>query len=148
METTATSIYTRALTEAQTELVGIRQEYDRLAKRKAQLEALIANLTPLLPASANVLGFPEDAADDYQIGEKPLQPIWKSILQSINGKHNSFSVKDALEGLERIGRGVDSPNKFQIVRAVLIRKTENFEKIGPGEFRVKKGLAPKTEGAV
>ena len=144
MQTTPTSIYTRAFAEAQTELVAIRNDYDRLAKRKAQLEALIANLAPLLPVDEKIA---DKATDDYEIVPKPPQPIWKSVLQSINGKHDSFSVKDALEALERIGRGVDSPNKFQIVRAVLIRKTDNFEKIGPGEFRVKKGLVQKAEGA-
>lgn len=145
MTTTATSIYGRALAEAQAELAAISEQYERLAKRKAQLESFIANTEPLVPVSVNSLRFPEEspaASNLFPPAPKPPQPIWKSILLSINGKHESFSVRDALEGLERIGRGIDSVNKFQIARAVLTKKTENFEKIGPGLFRVKKGLTP------
>ena len=37
----------------------------------------------------------------------------------------------------------ESPNRMQIVRNVLMKKTENFEQIGAGLFRVKKSPIEK-----
>jgi hypothetical protein len=152
-----TDIYSRALAEAKNELANLRVEFDRLAKRKAQLEAFITNTEPLLPAKPATLHFPPEVIENppFPVPKFPQEevPIWKAIVLSINGKGESFNVKDALEGLERIGRPVESPNKFQIVRAVLIRKTDYFEQIGPGLFALKKikedngAMIPQMEGA-
>jgi hypothetical protein len=136
----AGNIYGRALSEAVSELGIVKGELNKLSKRKAQLEAFIANTEPLVPESLPTLQFPEPPIAETTIApvRLPAQPIWKSILLSINGKGDSFTVKDALQGLERIGRPIVSPNKFQIVRAVLTKKTDNFEQIGPGLFCMKK----------
>jgi hypothetical protein len=129
------TIYARALAEAKQEHLTICLQVEAMLKRKEQLEAVIANLSPLLPEpkSGPTFDFPE--------GETPLiaaalppQPIWKSIVQAINGKGDAFTVKDALQALERIGRPIESPNRFQIARAVLTKKTQNFKQIGPGLF--------------
>ena len=144
MDSQSNNIYSRALAEAKNELTSIRFEIESLTKRQAQLEAVIANLTPLLPQAALTLNFPK--VDVPVVSSTlPPQPIWKSILLSINGKASAFTVKDALMGLERIGRPVESPNKFQIVRAVLTKKTMNFEQTGPGVFRVKSSEEDKAE---
>jgi hypothetical protein len=128
-----------ALGEARHELEGLRAEFERIAKRKAQLEAFIANAEPLVPVNVATLEFPKQELPPFVLPAKePNAPIWKSITLAINGKGESFSVKDALAALERIGRPVESPNKFQIVRAVLKKKTDNFEQIAPGLFRMKK----------
>ena len=117
----------------------MRSEFERIAKRKAQLEAFIANTEPLVPVREVTLEFPAQELPPFVLPTKEVHaPIWKSITLAINGKGESFSVRDALEALERIGRPVGSPNKFQIVRAVLKKKTENFEQTAPGLFRVKK----------
>ncbi len=135
---THTDIYSRALGQARNELEALRGDFERIAKKKAQLEAFIANTEPLVPARAPTLDFPEQESGAFTlpVKETPV-PIWKSITLAINGKGQSFSVKDAIQALERIGRPVDSPNKFQIVRAVLKKKTDNFEQIAPGLFRMK-----------
>jgi len=132
----ATIVYSRALTEAKNELLDLSSQVEALLKRKAQLEAVIANLAPLIPQANPTLNFPKQ---DIPVVATtlPPQPIWKSILLSINGKGDGFTVKDALQGLERIGRPIESPNRFQIVRAVLTKKTENFKQIGPGVFAIK-----------
>ncbi|HEX3663377.1 MAG TPA: hypothetical protein VHU89_18220 [Acidobacteriaceae bacterium] len=141
-----TSIYSRAVAEAKGELAGIRVEYERLAKRKAQLEAFIANGEPLLPPEKEAtLRFPTAPPPTFEIPSQEETPIWKAVVLSINGKHNRFTVKDGLEGLERIGRPIQSKNKFQILRAVLMRRPDVFEKIGKGLFRVKEGIV--AEGA-
>jgi hypothetical protein len=134
---TQTDIYSRALGEARNELEGLRVEFDRIAKRKSQLEAFIANTEPLVPSRPLTLDFEEPTATAFALPAKEISvPIWKSITLAINGKGQSFSVKDAIQALERIGRPVDSPNRFQIVRAVLKKKTDNFEQIAPGLFRM------------
>ncbi len=138
VETPAISIYSRALAEAKVELLKLTYEIESLSKRKAQIEAVIANLTPLLPQVASpTLNFPKQ---DIPVVSTALleQPIWKSILQSLNGNEDSFSVRDAIDALERIGRPIESPNRFQIVRAVLKKKTDNFEQIKPGVFAIKR----------
>jgi len=142
MEATQISIYGRALAEAQGDLAEVQGEIELLLKKKDRLEAFIANTEPLLPkvetASAKLsLNFPKQETPKRTISTLPAQPIWKSIVRSINGKGSEFTVKDALEALDRIGRGVNSPNRFQIVRAVLAKKTENFVKLGPGKFALK-----------
>jgi hypothetical protein len=135
------NIYSRALAEAKSELSGITYEIETLTKRKAQLEAVVANLAPLLPQVSPTLKFPP--AENVVSSSLPPQPIWKSILLGINGKGDSFTVKDAIEALERIGRPVESPNRFQIVRNVLKKKTENFESLSTGVFRVRRAEQEK-----
>jgi hypothetical protein len=137
-------IYVQALTKAKQELAGLNLQFDTLRRRKEQLEAFIANTEPLLPD-------PVKAAGEQPLRSKPLfdtpkqapVPIWKSIVVSINGKADSFSVNDAIAALLRIGRPVESPNRVQIVRNVLMKKTENFEQTAPGRFRVKKSIKEK-----
>jgi hypothetical protein len=143
MDNVQNGIYARALAEAKGELLSLSHQIDGLSKRKAQVEAVIANLEPLIPqnpAPTLNLFMPDVPIVSNGL---PSQPIWKSILLSISDKSDSFSVKDALQALDRIGRGIESPNRFQIVRAVLTKKTENFERIGVGLFRVRKGLIVK-----
>lgn len=132
------SIYARALAEAKQELLTVGLQMSSLIKRKEQLEAVIANLSPLLPEPTKpTLNFPQGDLPPIPAALPP-QPIWKSIIQSINGKSDGFTVKDALQALERIGRPIESPNRFQICRAVLKKKTDNFEQTAPGKFVVKK----------
>lgn len=135
MDLTVNNIYSRALAEAKNELAGIRYEIETLTRRQAQLEAVISNLSPLLPQVAPTLNFPP--AERVVSTAVPTQPIWKSIVMSINGKGDNFTVKDAIEALARIGRPVESPNRFQIVRNVLKKKTENFEQIDQSTYRLK-----------
>jgi hypothetical protein len=134
------NIYGRALAEAKAELQSLRVEFDRLSKRKVQLEAFIANAEPLIPAPSEgpSLAFPVQEGPVHAFPEqKQKTPLWKAITLSINGKRDGFTVRDALDGLERIGHEVSSPNRFQIVRAVLIRKTELFRKLDtPGMYAV------------
>jgi hypothetical protein len=129
------TIYARALAEAKQELLALCLQVEAMMRRKEQLEAVIANLTPLLPEpkSDPTLNFPEGEIPAIAV-PLPPQPIWKSIVQAMNGKNDAFTVKDALQALERIGRPIESPNRFQIARAVLTKKTQNFKQIGPGLF--------------
>ena len=143
------NIYARALAEAKAELQSLRTEFDRISKRKVQLEAFIANTEPLIPVPLPEpeLAFPVQEGLPPLAEEKQKIPLWKAITLSINGKRDGFTVRDALDGLERIGRGVNSPNKFQIVRAVLIRKTELFRRLDtPGMYAVVKSERRAEEG--
>ena len=134
METLANQVYARALDEAKSELLVLSHQIDALAKRKSQVEAVIANLAPLLPQSIPLDRASKTPQIPLNLGNEPL---WKSIRLSINGKGDSFTVKDALEALERIGRPVESPNRVQIVRSTLSKKTGKFKQIGPGRFAVR-----------
>jgi len=142
MDIMGSNVYGQALAAAYTELNALNVEFDKLAARKAKLEAFIANTEPLVPADSPSLPFTLDKIHSQPVTQ-PAQPIWKSIIYSINGKGDSFSVRDALDALARIGKPVQSPNNFQIVRAVLKKKTDNFEQISPGLFRVKRAQQEK-----
>jgi hypothetical protein len=134
MEQTPASIYYRALIEAQQELLDVQNQIQGLSKRREQLEAVIANLSPLVPQMQSPL-FPIAKTSTVASPSLP-QPIWKSILQSITDKANGFTVRDALQGLERTGRPIQSKNRFQIVRSALKNKTDYFTQIAPGLFVV------------
>lgn len=135
------------------------QELRSIEVRKAQLEAFIANAAPLLSKSSDT---PRPSIPAAKSPRKPSNrlpardrhapgggdPLWKSILLSINGKHAEFSIREALQALDRMGRGIDSKSADQIVRSTLKRKTEYFEKIGTGRFRVKPGVMPGTTPGV
>jgi hypothetical protein len=139
----ANSTYSRALAELKNELVILDCEIDRLGKRKAQIEAAIANIMPLLPQANVTLDFQESLSES---AEQSTDPIWKSVLVAINGKGEGFSVKDALEAVERIGRPVESPNRFQIMRNALIRKSDIFDHLGSGLFAVRTKEKEAPEG--
>jgi hypothetical protein len=130
-----TNIYSRALAEARNELLHVQYEIEQLSKRKQHLEALIANLSPLLPQATPTL-FPV-AKTSPVASTLPSQPLWKLILLSINEKSRGFTVRDAIQGLERIGRPVESKNRFQIVRSAMKSKKDEFEQIGPGLYAVR-----------
>jgi len=141
---TPVSVYARALTEARNQLRDLRVEIEGMVKLSAQLEAFIANAEPLVPEpdkASPVLEFPTAENREESSGikvETPQMPLWKLLTLAINGKGLSFSVKDALEALERIGRPITSPNKFQIVRNAILHKENVFRQIGPGLYAVRK----------
>jgi hypothetical protein len=124
-----------ALANAKDELRKMSSEFERLAKRKAQLEAFIANAQPLIgePAQLRLPAGPSTAAETKAADLKEY-PLWKAITLSINGKGHAFTVRDAVEALDRIGRPVTSANRVQIVRNVLMKKKDTFIHKGPGVF--------------
>jgi hypothetical protein len=128
------SIYEQGVQFAKRELASLTVEFEKLAERKQRLEAYIAIAEPLITgkSSKTANGAPSSSLP-------PGIPIWKAIKLSINGKGSEFSVKDALEALERIGRPVTGKNNFQIVRKVLTDKTDEFDKIGIGKYALKNG---------
>ncbi len=139
MNSPQTDIYVQALAKAKTELAALSIQFENISRRKAQLEAFIANTEPLIPLTEEAASAPLRSTPLFPASPKELHvPIWKSIVLSINGKGENFSVNDALAALVRIGRGIESPNRVQIVRNVLMKKTDNFEQIAPGRFKVKK----------
>ena len=140
-----TDIFAQALAKAKTDLAALEVDFNRLVLRKSQLEAFITNAEPLVPTSTHTVA---SAPLPYRKPTNvPAVPIWKSIVQSINGKGDSFSVNDALDGLIRIGRPIGSPNRVQIVRNVLMTKIENFEQVAPGRFKVIRGGVQEKEVA-
>jgi hypothetical protein len=133
---TTTSIYEMALANAVAELQSMTVEFERLAKRKLQLEAFIANTQALIgEPKQKQLGLTVDAEQVHD-SAATKDPLWKSISLAINGKGGGFTVKDAQIALDRIGRPVTSPNKNQIVRNALV-KSDFFTQIGPGLFAIK-----------
>ncbi len=51
---------------------------------------------------------------------EPPPPLWKAIVNALNGKKSDFTVPEAIAALERTGRHVASPNRLNIVRNTLI----------------------------
>jgi hypothetical protein len=130
------TIYEMALSNAKAELQTLRTQFDTLAKRKEQLEAFIANTEPLVAAASQVRVFTVKR-EIFAGGEvEKSMPLWKTIKLAINGNGSAFSVGDAIAALERIGKPVKSPNKIQIVRNALIKRTDTFIKLSPGTYAV------------
>jgi hypothetical protein len=140
MQLTDNDFYEQALAKAKADLSGVLNDITRLAQQKAYLESFIAVTERMVNPLSLVAGVPPKAVAI----ERHPQPIWKSIVQNIGDKADSFSVNDAIEALDRAGHTIESVNnKFQIVRTVLMKKTENFEKLTvPGRFRIKKNPSP------
>src|ERR1700677_1908437 len=128
------SIYAMALSNAKAELQSLKSKFDEIAKRKLKLEAFIANAEPLVEGGERLLRLTSPQIEEEDEGEK--KPLWELIKLAINGKGNAFSVADAIQALDRIGKPVMSPNKVQIVRNALIKRTDTFSKLSPGVYAV------------
>lgn len=140
---TPENIYAQALDQAKQELDFLVVEFERIETRKNQLEAFIANAQPLIGTHLVVADKTVPTTESVtsvvtSTLPPPPQPIWKSILLSIKDRSDVFSVNDVLKALDGIGRGVPGPNAYRIVRNVLNTKEQNFEKVGPGIYCIKR----------
>jgi hypothetical protein len=134
--------YRLALEQARSELAGTQQKLKSLTLRVSQLESVVAQLeaitgdtgTPLIPS----LPFqpPQQA-----IATTPIAPIldkvplWKAIINALNGKKGNFTVPEAIAALERTGRHIISENRVNIVRNTLIQN-KAFARIASGHYCV------------
>jgi hypothetical protein len=63
-------------------------------------------------------------------------PLWKAIINALNGKKADFTVPEALAALERNGRRMLSPNRLNIIRNTLIQN-KAFGRLSPGHYYVR-----------
>lgn len=134
--------YRLALEAARSELAGTQQRLKSLTLRVSQLESVVAQLeaitgdtgTPPVPS----LPF---QAPQQTIATTPIAPIfdkvplWKAIINALNGKKGNFTVPEAIAALERTGRHIISQNRVNIVRNTLIQN-KAFARIEPGRYCV------------
>lgn len=136
--------YHLAIEQARKELAEAQLKLKSLTLRVSQLEAVVTQLEALTaPKTAS--------PDPSQLGivaltsalnlvaptaqQIDLQPLWKAIINALNGKKADFTVPDALAALERTGRRINSPNRLNIVRNTLIQN-KAFRRISPGHYCV------------
>jgi hypothetical protein len=134
--------YSIALKDAREELDQAISQKKSLDLRVAQLEAVIAQLQALVdssPAPASKPLFEPPAR--VQATGSPT-PLWKAIVDSLNGFKGNFTVPIAVKSLERTGRHIESKNRLNIVRNTLKQREDIFgrhepEKFGQGHYFVK-----------
>jgi hypothetical protein len=102
-----------------------------------QLEALTApKTTPPNPSQLGIVATDSTPLIlSAAIPQSETQPLWKAIINAMNGKKSDFTVPDALAALERTGRHINSPNRLNIVRNTLIQN-KAFRRISPGHYCV------------
>jgi hypothetical protein len=119
-------------------LKGIQLRIAQLDSLVAQLEALTG---PPKPESGQLFETPKPSLPPVVVSpakEVPQAqiPLWKAIVNSLNGKKGDFTVPEAIAALERTGRHIESPNRTQIVRNTLIQN-KNFGRLEvPGHYYV------------
>ena len=149
-----------ALEQGTKELETAKSQQRVLAFRISQLEAIVAQLSAFIaknptdiPAIPSMFGSSAklfDSAEQAVAAISPIQasipqtveapekvPLWKAIINALNGNKGDFSVPQAVKALERIGRIIESKNRLNIVRNTLIQRDDIFGRFGNGHYFVR-----------
>lgn len=138
--------YHLAIEQARQELAEAQLRLKSLTLRVSQLEAVVTQLEALTAPKtaspdASQLGIaalnsaPPLSLVAPSAHQSDIQPLWKAIINALNGKKSDFTVPDALAALERTGRHINSPNRLNIVRNTLIQN-KAFRRIKQGHYCV------------
>jgi hypothetical protein len=163
--------YQLAINQAKEELAEAQQKLKMLTLRVSQLESVVTQLEALTAAGSRErergplfaldgeilksnlprLSFqPHDGGaaqwsstltTAVPLPAEPQPPLWKAIINALNGQKSDFTVPQALAALERTGRHIKSPNKLNIIRNTLIH-SKAFGRLGSGHYHVV-GYEPK-----
>lgn len=145
--------YELALQQARKELADGRDAQRRIAFRVSQLEAIVTQLQALI-AKGNA-NSPSPLFDSTDVTDAPAMPVgqaeeaanwplWKAIINALNGLKGDFTVPQALKALERNGRTIESRNRLNIIRNTLIQREDIFGRLGTGHYFVR-GFEQKKE---
>ena len=142
--------YGLALDQARKELAAAQPTLKALMLRVSQLESFVAQaeaLTggkPSVPSSSSPTLF---EASKPPVANAPVAvpsdktttqpPLWKAIINALNGKKGDFTVPDALEALERTGRRIESQNRMNIIRNTIIQRKNEFGRLKTGHYFVR-----------
>jgi len=139
--------YRLAIDQARTELAEAQQKLKALTLRVSQLESVVTQLEALtvtssIPKLPTQFELPKPsvpaapASVTVPANTPEVQPpLWKAIINALNGKKSDFTVPDALAALERTGRRIASPNRLNIIRNSLIQN-KAFGRLGTGHYYV------------
>jgi multidrug resistance efflux pump len=137
--------YRLALEQGEKELAEAQNLYRKLALRISQLEAIVTQLrafvvkggsadTPLFDTSTPIVTAAATGANVNDAENRA--PLWKAIINALNGQKGDFTVPNALKALERTGRIIESKNRLNIIRNTLIQRNDLFGKLGTGHYFV------------
>lgn len=137
-----------ALEHGLKELDDARRRQRLINLRVEQLEAIVAQLRAFTTSDiGNVAAPPSlfDSSQQLRAATFPDQsekcdssvPLWKAILNALNGSKSDFTVPEALRALERTGRTIASKNRLNIVRNTILQKEEIFGKLSAGHYYVR-----------
>jgi hypothetical protein len=138
--------YRLALEQGEKELAEAQTQYRKLTLRVSQLEALVAQLRAFVSkggiTDAPLFGFAEAkvttvTAPPPASQEESRPPLWKAIINALNGDKGDFTVPQALHALERTGRIIESQNRLNIIRNTLIQRENVFGRLGTGHYFVR-----------
>lgn len=143
--------YRLALDQGRKELAQAQQSLKALSLRVSQLESIIAQLEVFtggnepVPAPS-LFEAPESRLPPVQnlvqvehpsVQQPSVQaPLWKAIINALNGKKSDFTVPEAVAALERTGRRMLSPNRLNIVRNTVIQN-KAFGRLSTGHYYVR-----------
>lgn len=146
-----------ALEQGEKALADAQNQQKKLALEISQLEAIVTQLraylgrggngsTPLFNAKEPIVAAVTPPTPTNQTENRP--PLWKAIVNALNGKKGDFSVPEALHALERTGRIIESQNRLNIIRNTLIQREDIFGRLGTGHYFVRGFEAKPDETAV
>jgi hypothetical protein len=140
-----------ALAQGREELLKAQQTLKEMNLRVSQLESVVTQLEALTAGAATsdsskpnaptlfetprtIIATGRVVAHAGRVGIQP--PLWRAIINALNGKKANFTVPEALAALERNGRRMLSPNRLNIIRNTLIQN-KAFGRLSPGHYYVK-----------
>jgi hypothetical protein len=137
--------YRLALDQGREELAEAQKSLKVLTLRVSQLESIVAQLEaftggntptsdPFQLEIPRLVSTPVQTSSALQRTSVP-PPLWKAIINALNGKKGNFTVPEAIAALERTGRHIFSENRTNIVRNTLIQN-KAFGRLSPGHYYV------------
>jgi len=131
--------YQLALEQGRRELSTAQKELKTLQLRVSQLESIVTQLEAFTSVNST-----EDSSQFSLLDVSPITtsnmssdqpPLWKAIINALNGNKGDFTVPQAVAALERTGRVIASTNRNNIVRNTIIHN-KNFGRLGTGHYYV------------
>jgi hypothetical protein len=134
----------RYLTDYRKELLAKRE---RLTLPLQELDQEIEHITATMRSLQKPVKKLESAADDFPIGQ--LRKLTQVQALVVIAKHNNGIVRaqEAKRLLIRAGVMRETKNSTNIIHAVIIR-SEKFERVRPGEYRLKEAPPKASSDAV
>jgi hypothetical protein len=139
--------YGLALDQARKELDEAQPKLKALMLRVSQLESFVAQAEALTggnksPTSASLFEEAMPTVPALLIAASADQatappPLWKAIINALDGKKGDFTVPEALGALARTGRLIESQNRMNIIRNTIIQRKREFGRLKTGHYFVR-----------
>jgi hypothetical protein len=133
--------YRAAFTQAQAELIRVREQFEELRKRKEKLESAVHCLEQLIPSAQPELPMDLPPRDDFSpVGvelttRRSPKGTRKLAIAAIKNAGRALTVPEIHQYMASIMGGV-APQK-ESIRVLMIRRPDTFQKVGAGLYGLK-----------